>query len=187
MSWRARARRAPEPEARAGHTHAAVGGRWVIVIAGGDGVLHKNVWLLDTKRFIWSRMPDGGVPGRCAHTTNLVAGKLILFAGGNGQRVFNDIFVFNVDGQLSFSFRLLRVACGVWRVACGVWRVACGVWRVAEAVQSTLARSKKLARRWKSVCTATSGLCSRGFTALVLGVAERCSPRKSSTLMCCLM
>eukprot|EP00727_Mastigamoeba_balamuthi_P010789 m51a1_g6332 hypothetical protein (598) ;mRNA; r:14406-16740 len=100
------------PSPRWGHTAVTVGER-IVVFGGHDGATMLNdAYVLDTATFTWSQLPivknegeDSTPPTpRAGHTmTTLSATRLLLFGGGDGEKVLNDLHV------------LEKTASGQWR------------------------------------------------------------------------
>lgn len=100
------------PSKRRAHT-ACLYKNGIYVFGGGDGVRALNdIWRLDVtdvNKMSWRLVssPDKVAPGikdvrpkaRGYHTANMVGGKLIIFGGSDGGECFEDVWVYDVDGQ----------------------------------------------------------------------------------------
>jgi len=81
------------------HTATLVGNR-IFVFGGGDGPNYfKDLYILDTKTFVWTKaMVSGQPPGpRRAHTAELIGNKLFIFGGGDGKQALNETFFLDTD------------------------------------------------------------------------------------------
>ena len=80
---------------------ADVIGKKLFIYGGGDGKVLSDLYYFDIDLLTWSRM-NGTSPGRCAHSSTAIDGKLYIFGGGNGTKCFKDMYIF--DAGMSFFF-----------------------------------------------------------------------------------
>ena len=87
---------------RSGHSSTAVGKR-LLIFGGGSinetGSLFLNdILIFDTESSRWQMAyACGPTPaGRTKHTATLIGSKLYVFGGGDGLRLFNDIFCLDI-------------------------------------------------------------------------------------------
>jgi N-acetylneuraminic acid mutarotase len=71
-------------------------GRFLFVYGGGDGKVLSDLHALNVDTMTWSRM-NGTSPGRCAQSCSAFNGKLYIFGGGNGTKVFKDMYIFDAE------------------------------------------------------------------------------------------
>lgn len=99
------------PSKRRAHT-ACLYKNGIYVFGGGDGIRALNdIWRLDVSdmnKMSWRIVSSGGEKSssgdlkpkaRGYHTANMVGGKLIIFGGSDGGECFDDVWVYDVDGQ----------------------------------------------------------------------------------------
>ncbi|KAI0405785.1 hypothetical protein F4802DRAFT_606575 [Xylaria palmicola] len=110
------------PSARRAHT-ACLYKSGIYVFGGGDGVRALNdIWRLDVSdmsKMSWRLVSGSGKAptagggngsdagagvikpkARGYHTANMVGGKLIIYGGSDGGECFDDVWVYDVDGQV---------------------------------------------------------------------------------------
>eukprot|EP01119_Soliformovum_irregulare_P021950 TRINITY_DN7398_c0_g1_i2.p1 TRINITY_DN7398_c0_g1~~TRINITY_DN7398_c0_g1_i2.p1 ORF type:complete len:523 (+),score=127.99 TRINITY_DN7398_c0_g1_i2:78-1646(+) len=102
------------PSARAGHTSTYLGKNRILVFGGGDGSkILNDCWFLDlTDAPAWTRPQISGTapPGRCAHTSEFIDQKIIVFGGGDGSRRFKDLYTLDIDQLMKLEEKKLKNA-----------------------------------------------------------------------------
>lgn len=74
--------------------------RKIFVFGGADGQVLNDIWMLDIDNLTsWIRL-NGTAPGRCAHSSVPVNGKLYIFGGGNGIKFNKELYIFDAEGYL---------------------------------------------------------------------------------------
>lgn len=99
------------PSKRRAHT-ACLYKNGIYVFGGGDGIRALNdIWRLDVSdmtKMSWRLVSSGGEKSssgdpkpkaRGYHTANMVGGKLIIFGGSDGGECFDDVWVYDIEGQ----------------------------------------------------------------------------------------
>lgn len=87
---------------RSGHSATAMGKK-LLIFGGGTtnetgGLFLNDILVFDTESSKWQMAyACGPTPaGRTKHTASLIGSKLYVFGGGDGLRLFNDIFCLDV-------------------------------------------------------------------------------------------
>lgn len=82
-----------------------VGSR-LVVFGGHDGERMLNdLYELDTKTLVWTRIAVSGGLGaprpapRAGHTASLVGSTIVVFGGGDGERLLNDCWLLEIDEE----------------------------------------------------------------------------------------
>ncbi|KAL2210377.1 galactose oxidase [Sarocladium strictum] len=99
------------PSKRRAHT-SCLYKNGIYVFGGGDGIRALNdIWRLDVSdmtKMSWRLVSGGGEKSssgdpkpkaRGYHTANMVGGKLIIFGGSDGGECFDDVWVYDIEGQ----------------------------------------------------------------------------------------
>lgn len=110
------------PSKRRAHT-ACLYKNGIYMFGGGDGIRALNdIWRLDVSdmnKMSWRLVSGGGdktsagepkPKPRGYHTTNVVGGKLIIYGGSDGGKCFDDVWVYDIDGQAWHSVNIPEAA-----------------------------------------------------------------------------
>lgn len=111
MSWSRPIIKGTPPSARWGHTCSCLGDGRLLVFGGHDGnKMLNDIHILDSNNMTWSQLnlptkiQDGQMhvlpQPRAGHTITLVGKKLVLFGGGDGSNILNDIWVFDPTSMI---------------------------------------------------------------------------------------
>lgn len=74
--------------------------RKLFLFGGADGQVLNDIWILDIDNLSgWVKI-NGTAPGRCAHSSVPVGGKLYIFGGGNGIKFNKELYIFDAEGYL---------------------------------------------------------------------------------------
>ena len=98
-------KRGPRPEGRYGHSMTLVNDTEAIVFGGraAKGKYLKDMWLLDMSRstFAWTRISSATAPPspRFGHSAVLVGNHIVIFGGNDGQRSFDELWLFSVPSM----------------------------------------------------------------------------------------
>jgi hypothetical protein len=88
---------------RYGHTAVGIGDNTIFVFGGTDGTTYYNdLHIFDTASFTWiTTKTHGQAPSpRSGHSCVLYGtNMLFVFGGGNDMKLFNDLFVLNIDSM----------------------------------------------------------------------------------------
>eukprot|EP01121_Diplochlamys_sp_Union-15-3_P022534 TRINITY_DN9626_c0_g1_i1.p1 TRINITY_DN9626_c0_g1~~TRINITY_DN9626_c0_g1_i1.p1 ORF type:complete len:537 (+),score=87.91 TRINITY_DN9626_c0_g1_i1:197-1612(+) len=107
MAWSRPNIKGPQLIARWGHSTTLLSNNRLLVFGGHDGTRMLNdVHILDTDTLTWSQ-PTIQVPSdimpcpRAGHTATFVTygnvKKLLLFGGGDGNKIYNDLYLIDLD------------------------------------------------------------------------------------------
>jgi Rab9 effector protein with kelch motifs len=87
---------------RSGHSTTAVGKK-LLIFGGGStnettSLFLNDILIFDTESLRWQMAYSSGPTpaGRTKHTATLIGSKLYVFGGGDGLRLFNDIFCLDI-------------------------------------------------------------------------------------------
>ncbi|KND04386.1 uncharacterized protein SPPG_00117 [Spizellomyces punctatus DAOM BR117] len=87
------------------HAACVIADRYIVYFGGGDGpVYYDGVYVLDTVEMAWHTPRVSGVApsARRAHTMWVWEGDVYVYAGGDGVRALNDVFVLRM-GKSGFG------------------------------------------------------------------------------------
>eukprot|EP01114_Cavostelium_apophysatum_P024055 TRINITY_DN9285_c5_g1_i1.p1 TRINITY_DN9285_c5_g1~~TRINITY_DN9285_c5_g1_i1.p1 ORF type:complete len:312 (-),score=69.69 TRINITY_DN9285_c5_g1_i1:37-972(-) len=85
-----------------GGTHRRFGWAKSVVFGGGDGYVLNDLFCFEVDTFLWTKI-NCTAPGRCAHSSLHVDGKLFIYGGGNGARCFKDMYIFDAEQYLKME------------------------------------------------------------------------------------
>jgi len=107
MSWNRPTTKGNPPSARWGHTANLLENGKLIIFGGHDGnKMLNDIYILDTNTMIWSQPIinqndksnlEEPTP-RAGHTSTLISKNILLiFGGGDGTKMFNDVWLLNLE------------------------------------------------------------------------------------------
>lgn len=100
MQWHKMACSGEIPLPRYGHTAHIVGSRMFIFGGKGPkGALYNDIYFLDLMEWVWVRVAAiaQGPCARLFHASELVGRKIVVHGGWDGNKAFNDLWIFNTD------------------------------------------------------------------------------------------
>lgn len=109
MSWSRPAISGTPPTSRWGHTATLVNHSQICIFGGHDNrTMLNDVHLLDLETLTWIPVPGMTVgatltekgdlpPPRAGHSATLIDGRIVIFGGGDGLKIMNDIYILNLN------------------------------------------------------------------------------------------
>jgi len=100
LKWRCKKPSGDIPKPRYGHTATIFGNSmYVFGGRGKKGVVYRDIDRLNLKTWNWSKMSSTNMmpPARFGHSSTLVGDKIVIFGGYDGNKTYNDLWVFNIE------------------------------------------------------------------------------------------